>query len=73
MRNLVRRAGASLGLISRALRVRFPARSLFSELVELSGLCAIVYGVETVNRPAGFIVGGLLAVVFAAALDRRLR
>jgi len=54
-------------------RVRLSPRSLFSELVELSGLACIVYGVETVNRPAGFIVGGLLAVVFAAALDRRLR
>ena len=54
-----------------ASRLRLRPRSLFAEAVELAGLCAIVYGVETVNRTAGFIVGGLLAVLKAAEFGRK--
>lgn len=62
-------AGAVRGLINHVAK----ARSLFSSLVELSGLCAIVYGVSLVSRPAGFVVGGLLAVAASFALERRPR
>lgn len=45
--------------------------SLLVDALELSGLAAIVYGVWSVSRPAGLIVGGLLAVLAASALERR--
>jgi hypothetical protein len=47
------------------------SRSAVSTVVELSGLSAIVYGVMLVSVPAGFVVGGLLAVLVGIALDRQ--
>lgn len=55
----------------RAFADRVKPISLLSSLLELSGLAAIVYGVSTVYRPAAFIVGGLLAVAVALAVERQ--
>lgn len=56
-------------------RVRLPhvslkPRSLTASLLELSGVAGIVYGVGLVSTPAAFIVGGLLAVAAALAVER---
>lgn len=67
----VRACGHRLRLITSARPVRLRVRSLSSSLLELSGLSAIVYGVHTVSAPAGWIVGGLSAVLLSLALDRK--
>ncbi len=54
-----------------AARIRsfgFP-RSWLASVLELAGAVAVVYGVWLIYRPAAFLVGGVLAVVAAQALD----
>lgn len=64
-------ADAQAALSRIELRIRARSRSWFVQLIELSGLASIVYGVATVDRAAGLIVGGVLAVLAAYALERR--
>ena len=41
------------------------------DLVGLSGAASIAYGTWVIYRPAGFIVGGMLAVIGAYLAGRR--
>lgn len=42
--------------------------SMARDVLGLGGLAAITYGVALIYRPAGFIIGGVLAVTVAALL-----
>ena len=49
-------------------------RQVVSDGLEVCGDGAVVYGVVVAfGAAAGFIVGGILAIAFAWALDRRRR
>lgn len=71
MRARIRRAA---GAVRKALdtvegAVVLFGRSVVSNLLEIAGGLGIAYGAWLMFRPAGFIVGGILAIGYAFLLD----
>lgn len=42
-------------------------------IIQIAGAVSVTIGVGLLNIPAGFIVGGILAVVFGVALERNAK